>query len=382
MPGGANLALKYAKQIDERWAAKSAISLVSGKFNFEGDRTVKVYSIPTAPLVDYTRSGMSRYGTPDDLGRNVQTMIVTQDKAFTFVIDEGDYVQSEHVMNSGSALDRQIREVIVPYYDGYCYHVMSQAAINHGNNATTAITKSNAHEMLLNGVQRMADQSVPVTEVVCYCSYAFYNYLLQDSSFVRYSNLSQQMLDRGEIGEADGIKMVRVPSAWMPAGTAFMLVHKDAIVAPRQIQSYLTHKNPVGVNGTVCEGRLLFDCFVLNQKAAGIYFHGGQSQLKPMIVQTTRNADGTVKVIVISMKEKSGNVWYAKTATDQSSLPTISITTAIDPSSGAWAGAFEVTSNEFTFEPTSGHTRMRIAEVGSNSKPIAYVDVDIPELGD
>ena len=109
MAGGMNLATKYAKQVDERWTEQSQAALVlsGSNYSFKGDRTVVIYSIPIAPLNDYSRSGSNRYGTPDDLSRNIQTLTVSQDKGFTFIIDKGDEVQSEYVSKD--------------YYDYNCY---------------------------------------------------------------------------------------------------------------------------------------------------------------------------------------------------------------------------------------------------------------------
>ena len=83
MAGGMNLATKYLREVDERWVSESQAALVTGNaFEYKGDQTFVVYSIPYAPLNDYTRSGMNRYGNPNDLSRNIQTLKVTQDKGF------------------------------------------------------------------------------------------------------------------------------------------------------------------------------------------------------------------------------------------------------------------------------------------------------------
>ncbi len=75
MAGGMNLATKYLREVDERWVSESQAALVTGNaFEYKGDQTFVVYSIPYAPLNDYTRSGMNRYGNPNDLSRNIQTL--------------------------------------------------------------------------------------------------------------------------------------------------------------------------------------------------------------------------------------------------------------------------------------------------------------------
>ena len=87
MAGGKNLAQKYSKTIDERFARESqAVLALNNHYDFNGVDTVKVYSIPVVPMTDYTRSGLARYGTPDDLQRNVQTLKVTKDRAFTLMV--------------------------------------------------------------------------------------------------------------------------------------------------------------------------------------------------------------------------------------------------------------------------------------------------------
>lgn len=115
MPGGINLASKYAKQVDERFYRESqAAAALNNQYDFTGVDTVKVYSIPVVAMKDYQRSGMQRYGTPDDLTRNVQTLKITKDRCFTFIIDKGDKIQSQMVSDAGAALARQLREVVVP----------------------------------------------------------------------------------------------------------------------------------------------------------------------------------------------------------------------------------------------------------------------------
>ena len=70
---------------------------LNNDYKFTGEKTVKVYSIPIVPMGDYTRSGSSRYGTPADLSRNVQSLTISKDRAFTFIIDKGDKIQSQMV---------------------------------------------------------------------------------------------------------------------------------------------------------------------------------------------------------------------------------------------------------------------------------------------
>ena len=375
MAGGINLASKYSKIVDERWATDSQAHLVlNDNFEFKGNKTVNMYSIAIAPLTDYTRSGTSRYGTPNDLARNVQTMEVTQDKAFNYVIDKGDEVQSEYVCNPGSSLAREIREVIVPAFDIYCFGVMAQSAIDNGHYNTTAITASNAHEMLLKGVEHMCERNVPVENVYAFCTYSFGNLLMRDSSFIRYGDMAQKMLKTGQIGRADGIEIVMVAGNRLPAGAAFLLVHKDAVIAPRQLQEYKIHTDPPGISGTLCEGRALYDCFVLDEKSDGVYHHGGQAILKNLNFMTAATAAGKSTLIINARKEVSTNGWLYLTKATMADLPTPVYNTAIGitTSTSPWYGAAQVTSNEMEITPTSGHKAVVVVEVNSSMKPVSF----------
>ena len=133
MAGGKNLAAKYAKQVDERFSRESqAMMALNNNYEFTGVETVKVYSIPVVAMTDYKRTGANRYGTPNDLTRNVQTLTVKRDRAFTFIIDKGDKLQSQMVSDAGKALSRQLREVCVPEFDAYVFNTLAASATARG----------------------------------------------------------------------------------------------------------------------------------------------------------------------------------------------------------------------------------------------------------
>ena len=247
---GSNLASKYSKKVDERFHRESqAMMALNNDYEFTGVETVNVYSIPTVAMTDYQRTGNARYGVPNDLTRNVQAMTVTKDRAFTFIIDRGDKIQSQMVMDAGKALSRQTREVIVPEFDTYVFNTLAAKAKAKGNYAETPVTKANAYEMFLAGQEKLGNNNVPDAGRVCFCSYRFANLLKQDPAFMRYSNLSQEMIIKGVLGEVDGVKIVKVPSSRLPAGAAFILTHPIAATAPKQLQDYKIHDNPPGING-------------------------------------------------------------------------------------------------------------------------------------
>ena len=91
---------------------------------------------------------------------------------------------------------------------------------------------------------------------------------------MKYGNMSQEMLIKGIMGECDGVKIVKVPASRLPEGCSFILTHPIAATAPKQLDEYKIHENAPGISGWLIEGRLLFDAFVLNNKADAVYYHG------------------------------------------------------------------------------------------------------------
>ena len=83
-----NYAEKYSTNVDERFSQGARTgAAVNADYDWDGTSAIKVYSIDTSPLNDYQTTGTNRYGTPDELGNHTQTMLLSQDKAFTFTID-------------------------------------------------------------------------------------------------------------------------------------------------------------------------------------------------------------------------------------------------------------------------------------------------------
>lgn len=269
-----NLAEKYDKKVVERFKLKSLTeAFINRDYDWTGVETVKVYTIPTVPLNEYSRSGMSRYGTPTELEDTVQEMKVTQDKSFTFTIDKGNNQDQMNVKGAGKALAREIDEEIVPTKDIYRLNIIVKSAVkNGGTNATpTKITKANAYEAFLEGQEYLDNKKVPLAGRVAGVSASMYKWLKLDPSFVKNSDLGQKITINGQVGEIDGIKIVKLPNSYLPAGCAFLIAHPSVTTSPDKLSDYKIHNNPPGINGNLVEGRVRYDAFVLDTRKDGLF---------------------------------------------------------------------------------------------------------------
>lgn len=269
-----NLAAKYEKKVDEAFKKASFTSpLVNNDYNFDGVDTIKVYRIPTVALNDYTRSGTSRYGNPDELQDEVDTYQLTTDKAFTFTIDKGNNQDQLNVKDAGRALKREIDQVIVPTQDKQVISVIGAAAVANSQYGTGAISKSNAYEKFLDGQEVLDNKLVPTEGRVALVNTSFYKAIKLDSSFTKTGDMATKLSYKGLVGEIDGVPVIKVPSSYMPANCEFIITHPVATINPKKLTDYKIHRDPPGINGNLVEGRVRYDTFVLEGKKDAIYAH-------------------------------------------------------------------------------------------------------------
>lgn len=264
-------ASKYAAQIDERFS-KEAMSAgaVNQDYDFVGVKIVNVYSVPTAEMHDYERTGSNRYGTPEELENSVQELTMSQDRSFTFTIDRGNYNDTQMSNAAGAALQRQLRERVIPEIDKYRF---AKICANAGTTATGGITKTNAYDVFLDGTTALVDNNVPTAGAVAYVSSAFYKLIKLDPAFIKQGDLAQNIALKGQVGAIDGIPLIVLPQSYLPTGVEFFVTNKIATTAPVKLSEYKIHDNPPGINGWLVEGRVYHDAFVLENKKKAIYVH-------------------------------------------------------------------------------------------------------------
>lgn len=232
-----NLADKYQKKVAERFAHKAYSAGIAGNaYDFDGVKAIKVYSIDTVPLGNYTRSGSSRYGTPTDLTDSYQTMTMTQDKAFTYIIDKGDDKEQLNIKKANKALAREIDERVNPYMDKYNFAAWVKDC---GQTVSAAsITKSNALELVQDATEKLDEQACPDSGRTLVVTNNFFKLLKQNPNFVYTDKLAQDSMVRGKVGEIDGMSIRKVPNTYFPSGVVGMVVHSSALLNPMKLKEY------------------------------------------------------------------------------------------------------------------------------------------------
>jgi N4-gp56 family major capsid protein len=305
-----NLTTRFSGKVDEviNNGALSTPS-INKDYSFVGAQTVKVYSFNPVALNDYSRSGTSRYGTPEELGDSVQEMTMSQDKAFTFTIDKGNATDTEPgVREAGKQLRRETDLAIIPELDKYRFTKIANAA-GHKFYATTALTASTAYAAFLAANEAIDEADVPSTGRICNASPKFLTLIKQDSNFIKSGDLSQRTLFNGQVGEIDGVAIIKVPSSRLPAGLLFEITHPMATTAPVKINEYKLHTDPPGISGMLAEGRVYHDAFVLNNKARMIsaYYGGGENALT---LSAAAGSSSTKSKVTVTGNTAGGTLVY------------------------------------------------------------------------
>lgn len=269
--GTVNYAEKYSPQVDERFRlGMLTSSLVNYAYDWLGVSTVKVFSVPTAEMNDYTLTGSNRYGTPAELDNEVQEMTLAKDRSFTFTIDKKSEDDTMGTMAAGAALSRQIDEVVIPEIDTYRISKLAAGADVGNVVKDTAVTKANAYEKFLAVQEILDNKKVPVGGRICICTPGYYNMLKLDEAFTKKGDMATKIAINGLVGEVDGVYFVKAPKSYFPENTNFVITNPIVMPSPIKLTEYKIHDDAPGISGHLVEGRIRYDAFVLDQKKDAI----------------------------------------------------------------------------------------------------------------
>lgn len=270
-----NYSAAHLKVLDERYHLKSKTDLIVNKgirLDFNGKNSVTIYNVDVVAENDYVRSGTNRFGALVELGTGTQTFTLSQDKAFTFSIDRGNYEDSQMVTEVAKAVKRQQDEVSTPATDIYRLGVLSAYAIanTQGVIGGTAVAYNTIYQLILAQQAAMSEAKVPEDGRVLFITPTNYNLLKRDPEFIKDCDTSAKDLKKGIVGEVDGLTIVKLPSSYFVAKFEFLIVKDDLLVSPMKFNSVRTLDDVQGIDGWIAEGRRYYDAFVPTQKAVGL----------------------------------------------------------------------------------------------------------------
>ena len=277
-----NLVTKYQPYVDEIFTKESKKSLLTNQdYDWTGAHTIKVYKITTSEMQDYKRNPVagftgSRYGEIKDLDATTEEMTLKKYRSFTFVIDKLDNEETAGQLAAASALARQQRQVVIPEVDTYTYGVMATGAGTKP--AAVTLTDENIYTEILKAGTALDNADVPEDNRQLVVTPDVYQLMKRCKDIVMETNIGNDLRIRGVIANLDGANVIKVPAARLPKNFGFMLAHPVATVAPTKLEDYKIHQDPPGISGSLVEGRICYDAFVLENKAKAIYYQANKAE--------------------------------------------------------------------------------------------------------
>lgn len=271
-----SLVTQFQPYTDEIFLTESKKSLLTNQdFSWTGAHSIKIFKVGTSNMTDYNRNPQSgftgsRYGTIVDLDASVEEFMLRKDRSFTFAIDKLDNDETAQQLAAASALARQQREVVIPEIDTYVYNAMCTGAGIKPDDK--ALTKDNIFDEILNANNAMDDAEVPETGRVLVVTPTVYAMMKRCRDIILETDIGADMRLKGIIAMIDGVTVIKVPAARLPSNFGFMLAHPCACVAPTKLEDFKIHQDPPGISGSLVEGRIVYDAFILENKAKAIYY--------------------------------------------------------------------------------------------------------------
>ena len=272
-----NLVTKFLPYVDEIFKKESKKALVTNQdFDWTGAHTVKVYKISTGTMNDYDRTGSgsgvtgSRFGTVESLDATTEEFTLKKDRSFTFAIDKLDTDETAQQLAASTALARQQREIVIPEVDSYVYGVMAAGAGTKPKAVT--LTADNIYDEITKGTNTLDNADVPDESRVLIVSPDVYRLMKKSKDIVMETDIDSNLRKQGVVSNLDGAAVIKVPAARLPENCGFILCHPCATVAPTKLEDYRIHQDPPGISGSLVEGRVCYDAFVLDNKKMAIYY--------------------------------------------------------------------------------------------------------------
>ena len=272
-----NLVTQFLPYVDEIFKKESKKELVTNQdFDWTGAHTVKVYKISTGSMNDYDRAGTgtgakgSRYGSVQSLDAVTEEFTLKKDRSFTFAIDKLDADETAQQLAGASALARQQREVVIPEVDSYVYGVIAAGAGTKP--AAVALTADNIYDEITKATNTLDNAEVPDENRVLIVSPDVYRLMKKSKDITMETDVDSNLRKQGVVSNLDGAAVIKVPATRLPEKCGFILCHPCATVAPTKLEDYKIHQDPPGISGSLVEGRICYDAFVLDNKKMAIYY--------------------------------------------------------------------------------------------------------------
>ena len=265
-----NLVTNYAPQVEKKFTLDSVVmGKAKGKYSWDGARTVKAIIPTTQSLTDYdATASANRFGTPAELQDTVATYEIAKNRSFSIVIDKENNTSQKMVKAAGDMMKYEVEDVMIPEFDAWCLGKWAAGAGQYHVNAS--LTKSNIVGEIADCLAALINYKTPTNGLIAWVGASNVSLLLQSPEFVNIDSLGKEATKKGVLGEVHGVQIIRVPDSYLPNGVNFIMAHPRALLAPVKIKTLRILTDAQGFDGSVLEGRMMYDAFVVKAKEKAV----------------------------------------------------------------------------------------------------------------
>jgi len=271
-----NLAAKYESKMDERFRQGSLTdNWIGTGYDWNGVNSIKIWTLGKANINDYNLSpatGVSRFGAIHEVEDEINTYQVTHKKAFNESFDETN-VQDQMFVKKANAFLKQVwDEQLVPLIDENRLSAWANGA-GLGLINGTALTNTTIIRAILTAHAALNNKRVPKKNRVTLVTESIAIETRLASELSNNESFTTKAIVNGQIAQIGGYPVVSIPDDMMPDGVEFMIKYKGASIDPNKMKMLRAITNSENVAGSLMQGLVRFDSFVLAQKANGIYVY-------------------------------------------------------------------------------------------------------------
>ena len=316
---GIDLLTKYRNTMERGFTRDSyTLSKVSKDWTFDEANKIKIKSY----VMDGAshgfgvgpKSGGNRLGTPTDIEDVVQTLTLGMDTYWTKSLNYSDQARGS-LHQAGEYMSQHNNEVDMPFKDKYNLRMW---ALHAGKTitASAALSKSNVIEQILDLEAELDEANVPQENRWVYCPIAYRKYIRLADEWDSCDGIIDGMVIKGWEGSIGTMKMVFVPTVYMPKNIEMLVTYQGSVIAPQVYKLARILKEQQGYPGDVLEYLDVYDAFVKGVKQDGVIalVKNGQSAQATVSFGNPSTANSVTTVTVTATA--GSTVYYTTDGSD------------------------------------------------------------------
>lgn len=269
-----NLSTQFSARVLEKLYATSVTQVpfnMNYDVDFIGNQTVKIWTVDIAPLNDYDNTEMngSRYGELLDLGDTVQEHTMNVKKSTRFIIDNTFNTDQKKIKRASTAIGEWYLHKLMPYKDKYTLGVINDKALP-ANKLTLGANES-IYDKVIDVNEKLDETLTPEVGRIMWATPEAIALMKKDENFVGLSSLAQdQVKFKGQIGEIDGLPIIKTRKMFMPDNVLAIVAHPSAVISPIKIDEAKIVDGGDQASGSIGVALVYFDTFVLEGREGNI----------------------------------------------------------------------------------------------------------------